>query len=139
MSKIKNYESFLGESQANKNFNVWRVGGIDLNLKSGGIWFAETKDGAEKFAKSVRNSDEEAKQYIITLNNPKYFNSFWNDYIWEIQVNYSYSRYALMNYLMNLGYDGMYIDTDTWNDTADEFSVTSKQYVVFSESQVRLL
>jgi len=125
--------------QVLNNINVWRVGKIDLNPRAGGIWFAETKEDAENFAKSVRNNNEDAKQYIITLNNPKYFQSFWSDYIWEVESNYMYNRENLMNDLINLGYDGMYIDTDTWNDTGDEFSVTSKQYVVFDKSQVKLV
>lgn len=132
------YESseYLNEQQMN-NIVGWRVGGVELNTNSGGIWFAETKDGAEKFAKSVRNNNEEAKKYILNFKNPKYYPSFWGDYIWDVEREYSYDRSKLMDDLISHGYDGMFIDTDTWNDTGDKFSVKSKQYVVFNKSQIK--
>ena len=46
-------------------------------------------------------------------------------------------RDVLMNALMNAGYDGIIIDTDTWNDTADEYAVTSKQFIVFDPKNVK--
>ena len=39
--------------------------------------------------------------------------------------------------LIDLGHDGIIIDTDTWNDTGDENSVRSKQYVVFNPENVK--
>jgi septum formation inhibitor-activating ATPase MinD len=46
-------------------------------------------------------------------------------------------REKLMNRLIKLGYDGIIIDTDTWNDTGDENAVTSKQFIVFNPENVR--
>ena len=42
-----------------------------------------------------------------------------------------------MNRLASEGHDGIIIDTDTWNDTGDEYSVTSKQYVVFNPENIK--
>jgi hypothetical protein len=117
--------------------NCWRVGPLNLSPTSGGIWFAETKEGAENFAKDFRNSYEDAKEYIITLNNPKYFKNFLDDFF-KAERKFYYERGELMNYLIKNGYDGMYIDTDTWYD-AGEFSVTSKQYVIFNKNQAKLV
>ncbi|MEI6879785.1 MAG: DUF5661 family protein [Bacteroidota bacterium] len=125
----------LNEQQVN-NVVAWRVGSMDLRPESGGIWFAETKDGAEKFAKSVRHNNDEAKGYVINMKNPKYFDAFWHGYI-LITARYGYDREKLMNALIDAGYDGMYIDEDWWNDTGNEFAVFSKQYVVFDKSQIR--
>jgi hypothetical protein len=49
----------------------------------------------------------------------------------------SFKREGLMNKLVSEGYDGIIIDTDTWNDTGDEYSVTSKQYVVFNPENIK--
>ena len=38
--------------------------------------------------------------------------------------------------LISRGYDGIFIDTDTWNDTGDDNSITSKQYVVFDKKNI---
>ena len=43
----------------------------------------------------------------------------------------------LMNKLKDEGYDGIVINTDTWNDTGDENAVTSKQFIVFDEKQIK--
>lgn len=141
--KLKNiikatYREYLNEEKiTNLSVEAWRVGDIELRPKMGGIWFAETKEGAENFAKSVRDSDEKAKKYSLYIKNPKYYDSFWDGWVDEVMFQYQNDRCKLMNDLIESGYDGMYIDTDTWNDTADEYSVNSKQYVVFNKSQVR--
>lgn len=125
----------LNEQQV-KNIVGWRVGSSELNPKMGGIWFAETKEGAENFAKSMRNNNDEAKGYIINMKNPKYFKTFWGDFM-SLVTSYLNDREKIMNDLISSGYDGMYIDKDMWNDTGDEFAVFSKQYVVFDKSQIK--
>jgi len=121
-----------------QTFIGWRAGRPILNADSGGTWFAETKEGAENFAISVLNLEKEAKKYIITLNNPKYFESFWDDYITTVNNEYGFDRSKLLLDLIMQGYDGMVIGDDTWNDTGDEYSVTSKQYVTFHYGQAKL-
>ena len=113
---------------------VWRAGGMELNPKSGGIWFAENKEDVEKFAWSVRNEKREGKPYYINLQNPKYYDSFWRGYLVDAQ---SQGREQLMDMLVADGHDGIIIDTDTWNDTGDEYSVTSKQYIVFNPENIK--
>jgi hypothetical protein len=108
----------------------------DIVWRSGGIWFGETKDGVEKFALSVRGEKREGKPYYINLENPKYYSSFWWGYIEAVGYDRN-GRRMLMNKLQSQGYDGIIIDTDTWNDTGDEYSVTSKQYVVFNPENVK--
>jgi hypothetical protein len=130
-------KEIINEEHLPKKIKAWRVGSLQLNPKSGGIWFGETKEGVENFAKSVRNSNEEGKEYIITLNNPKYFYNFQQDYIDEVMFKYGFNRAKFMYDLIDAGYDGMYIDKDMWNDTGDEFAVYSKQYVVFNPSQIQ--
>ncbi len=115
---------------------VWRAGELNLNPKSGGLWFGETKDGVEKFALSVRGEKREGKPYLINLQNPFYFDSFWHGYINSIGYEPN-GREMLMKKLQSQGYDGIIIDTDTWNDTGDDYSVTSKQYVVFDTNNVK--
>lgn len=113
---------------------VWRAGSMELNPKAGGIWFAENKEDVEKFAISVRNEKRTGQPYYINIENPYYFDSFWNDYIVRIE---SLGREGLMHKLVKDGYDGIIIDTDTWNDTGDQYSVTSKQYVVFNPENIK--
>lgn len=115
---------------------VWRAGELNLNPKSGGLWFGETKDGVEKFAFSVRNEKREGKPYYLNLQNPFYFDSFWDGYINAIGYEPN-GREMLMKKLQSKGYDGIIIDTDTWNDTGDDYSVTSKQYIVFDTKNVK--
>ena len=113
---------------------VWRAGEFGFDHRSGGIWFAESKEDVEKFALSVRNEKREGKPYRINLQNPYYFNNFWNSYIPEAE---NHGRDGLMYMLAMDGHDGMIIGRDTWNDTADENSVTSKQYVVFNPENIK--
>ena len=113
---------------------VWRAGRVGVSPKGGGIWFGETKKDVENFAWSVRDEKREGLPYYINLQNPKYYKNFWNDYLRKAKV---VGRDVLMNALMNAGYDGIIIDTDTWNDTADEYAVTSKQFIVFDPKNVK--
>jgi len=113
---------------------VWRAGGMNLDPKGGGIWFAENKEDVEKFAWSVRNEKREGKPYHINLQNPFYYDSFWRGYLDDAQ---SQGREQLMDMLVADGHDGIIIDTDTWNDTGDEYSVESKQYVVFNPENIK--
>jgi hypothetical protein len=113
---------------------VWRAGEMKLDPRGGGIWFAETKKGVEDFAYSVRNEKREGKPYHINLQNPFYYDSFWNGYLNDA---HSQGREQLMDMLAADGHDGIIIDTDTWNDTNDEYSVTSKQYIVFNPENVK--
>lgn len=113
---------------------VWRAGEIVLNPKAGGIWFGENKEDVEKFSISVRNEKRTGKPYFINLENPYFFDSFWNGYLLRIE---SLGRETLMHQLVRDGHDGIIIDTDTWNDTADQYSVTSKQYVVFNPENIK--
>ena len=115
---------------------VWRAGNINLNPKSGGLWFAETKDDVEKFAWSVKNEKREGVPYHINLQNPFYYDSFWHGYINDVKYGPN-RREQLMYKLIKQGYDGIIIDTDTWNSTGDEYSVTSKQYIVFNPENVK--
>lgn len=114
---------------------VWRAGSLDLNPKSGGLWFSETKKGVEDFAMSVRREKREGKPYRINLENPLHMDAFWHGYVNQAE-RYS-DRGAFMRDLMSSGYDGIIIDEDTWNDTGDEYSVRSKQYVVFDPDNVK--
>lgn len=113
---------------------VWRAGEMKLDPKGGGIWFAENKEDVEKFAWSVRREKREGKPYYINLQNPFYYDSFWHGYLNDAE---SQGREGLMDMLVADGHDGIIIDTDTWNDTADEYSVTSKQYVVFNPENIK--
>ena len=113
---------------------VWRAGEIKLDPRAGGIWFAENKEDVEKFAWSVRNEKREGKPYHINLQNPFYYEGFWYGYLNDAN---SQGREQLMDMLAADGHDGIIIDTDTWNDTGDEYSVTSKQYVVFNPENVK--
>ena len=113
---------------------VWRAGEMRLDSRSGGLWFAETKDGVEKFALSVRGEKREGKSYRINLQNPKYYDSFWHGYLADAE---SHGREGLMDMLVADGHDGIVIGEDTWNDTGDENSVTSKQYVVFNPENIK--
>lgn len=116
---------------------VWRVGEIKDSPEGGGIWFAETKEGAENFSISVRRKAEKANPYRINLQNPFQYDRFWHGYLTDVERKHKYSRESLMRDLESKGYDGIIIDTDTWNDTGDEYAVTSKQYVVFDPSNVK--
>jgi len=117
---------------------VWRAGELKLNPKAGGIWFAESKEDVEKFAMSVRKEKREGKPYYINIENPYHFDSFWNGYIEAVEnIDFITGREKLMMELMKKGYDGIVVDTDTWNDTADDNSVNSKQYVVFNSENVK--
>ena len=118
---------------------VWRAGDIKLNPRGGGIWFGETKGDVEKFALSVRGEKRTGKPYVLIIKNPKYYDRFWYGYLTDVEPKYKSGgkeRELLMNKLISEGYDGIVIDTDTWNDTGDENAVTSKQYVVFDPTQV---
>ena len=115
---------------------VWRAGGMELDPRSGGLWFAENKEDVEKFAMSVRNEKREGRPYHINLENPFYYNSFWRGYLNDVGYGQN-EREQLMYKLIDLGHDGIVIDTDTWNDTGDENSVTSKQYVVFNPENIK--
>ena len=42
-----------------------------------------------------------------------------------------------MDMLVADGHDGIIIGKDTWNDTGDDNSVTSKQYVVFNPENIK--
>jgi hypothetical protein len=107
---------------------------MKLDPRGGGIWFAENKEDVEKFAWSVRNEKREGKPYHINLQNPFYYDSFWYGYLNDAE---SQGREQLMDMLAADGHDGIIIDTDTWNDTGDEYSVTSKQYIVFNPENVK--
>ena len=113
---------------------VWRAGRVGVSPKGGGIWFGETKKDVENFAWSVRDERREGLPYYINLQNPRYYKNFWNDYLIKAREA---GRDVLMNALMDAGYDGIIIDTDTWNDTADEYAVTSKQFIVFDPKNVK--
>jgi hypothetical protein len=112
---------------------VWRAGRVSGSTKGGGIWFGETKKDVENFAWSVRDERREGLPYYINLQNPRYYKNFWNDYLIKAREA---GRDVLMNALIDAGYDGIIIDTDTWNDTADEYAVTSKQFIVFDPKNV---
>lgn len=113
---------------------VWRAGRVGVSPKGGGIWFGENKKDVENFAWSVRDERREGLPYYINLENPRYYKNFWNDYLIKAREA---GRDVLMNALMNAGYDGIIIDTDTWNDTGDEYAVTSKQFIVFDPKNVK--
>lgn len=131
---------------------VWRAGEIKFDPMSGGTWFTETKDGAEKFALSVRREKREAKAYYINLQNPFYFDLFWHGYIKEVEKRgfslkdefggdyIKYNRLQLMKDLEKQGHDGIIIGNDTWNDTGDsDTEVKSEQYIVFDPKNIRLV
>lgn len=112
---------------------VWRAGRVSGSPKGGGIWFGETKKDVENFAWSVRDERREGLPYYINLQNPRYYKNFWNDYLIKAS---NAGRDVLMNALINAGYDGIIIGDDTWNDTGDEYAVTSKQFIVFDPENV---
>jgi hypothetical protein len=115
---------------------VWRAGGLQLNPKRGGLWFAENKEDVEKFTMAMGGEKKVPSPYLINLQNPKYIPGFWHGYLGMVGYEPD-GREKFMNRLIKLGYDGIIIDTDTWNDTADENSVTSKQFIVFNPENVR--
>ena len=112
---------------------VWRAGRVSGSPKGGGIWFGETKKDVENFVWSVRDERREGLPYFINLQNPRYYKNFWNDYLIKAREA---GRDVLMNALINAGYDGIIIGDDTWNDTGDEYAVTSKQFIVFDPENV---
>lgn len=134
---------------------VWRIGDdLDkLHPDTSGIWFAENKQDVEKFAKTFddRFSKMQGRPYYINLENPKLLDGFWNDYIpkteqylfqngMSMRYDIRNARKDYHNFLIKQGHDGIIIDTDTWNDTANqETSVTSKQYVVFDPKNIKLI
>ena len=122
---------------------VWRSGDIEYNKDQGGIWFGETKEAVETFLRKVHNKIVVAQPYYINLENPEYYDSFWNDYIAMVQPSISnkyedyVSRDVLAKMLIEKGHDGIYIGNSVWSDT-DIDSVKSEQYVVFEPKNVRL-
>ena len=134
--KKYNPDSDLDFSNSKVKDIGWRAGGMELFPHAGGLWFAENKEDVEKFAMSVRNEKREGKPYRINLQNPKYYSDFWHDYLGRIGYDKK-GKEQLMYDLIKKGYDGIIIDTDTWNDTGDEYSVTSKQYIVFNPENVK--
>ncbi len=134
ITKIEKKDDF-SESQI-KDI-VWRAGELKLNPKAGGIWFADSKEGVEKFALSVRGEVREGKPYYINIKNPYFFeDGFWRGYINQIGYD-SYGRQQLMRKLQSEGYDGIIINDDWWNDTGDDNAVYGKQYIVFDENDVK--
>lgn len=136
VEKIDKADDF-SESQVKDT--VWRAGELRLDPRSGGLWFADTKDGVEKFAWFVRHEKRQGKPYLINLKNPYLYKSgFWHGYI-EDAESYGFvgGREALMRNLMRMGYDGIIIADDIWNDTGDEYQVYGKQYIVFDENDVK--
>ena len=115
---------------------VFRIGSVIPNSGQGGIWFSPTKEGAENFMISVYRKKLEAAPYHIILKNPYYIEDFWDGYVSTIRREWSGSRERFQRHLMNLGHDGMIIGEDTWNDSGDEYSVKSEQYVVFDPKNV---
>ena len=118
---------------------VFRIGPIISNPRQGGIWFSQTKEGAENFMISVHLKELKATPYHIILKNPYRIESFWNDYVNVIKWQWNGNRERFQRHLMNLGHDGIIIEEDTWNDTGDKYSVTSEQYVVFDPKNVFLV
>jgi len=118
---------------------VWRSGEIHNDPRSGGLWFAENKEDVENFAMSVRREKREGKPYYINLTNPYTFEEgFWRGYVTQAEARgLEEGRLILMREFMKKGFDGFIIAADTWNDTGDDYSVHSKQYVVFDRSQVK--
>ena len=116
---------------------VWRAGSLEITSKNGGIWFGENQEDVEKFSRTFWNKKLEGKRYRIVLNSAKYYKDFWHGYLNDV-IKFSYDRDKLMQYLISRGYDGIFIDTDTWNDTGDDNSIRSKQYVVFDKKDIRL-
>jgi len=109
---------------------------LQLNPKRGGLWFAENKEDVEKFTMAMGGEKKVPSPYSINLQNPKYIPGFWHGYLQMVGYEPD-GREKLMNRLIKLGYDGIIIDTDTWNDTGDENAVTSKQFIVFNPENVR--
>lgn len=129
----------VGFPDSKVKHTVWRVGDIILRPDAGGIWFGETKEDVEKFARSMGGTGE-GKEYYINLTNPYYYSSFWGDYSGEVldsRIAGGKGKRQVMDNLISQGYDGFIIDTDTWNDTGDENSITSKQFVVFNPENVK--
>ena len=139
MSKKYNTENENDFSNSKVTDVVWRAGSLDNFHKGGGIWFAENKSDVEKFALSVRGEVRQGKPYYINLQNPYYFDSFWNGYVNTAESKgYRGGREKLMHELVNQGYDGIIIGKDMWNDTTDpETEVYSKQYIVFNPENIK--
>ncbi len=116
---------------------VWRAGYLEVTSINGGIWFGENQEDVEKFSRTHwnKNKEGEGKRYRIVLNNAKYYKDFWHGYLNDV-MKFGYDRNKLMLDLISRGYDGIFIDTDTWNDTGDDNSITSKQYVVFDKKNI---
>jgi hypothetical protein len=142
LSILNNPNPDFTKSKINKV--VWRTGNLNnlfnedgslINKKSGGIWFAETKDNVERFARSMRGrGDKIGEPYHIYIENPKIYEDFWYGYLHDIDSG----RDKLMQNLITQGYDGIIIENDTWNDTNDpDTEVTSEQYVVFNKKQIK--
>jgi hypothetical protein len=134
--KSYNPESSQDFSNSKVKKVVWRAGGLENFNKKGGMWFAENKEDVEKFVSSVRGVKKEGKPYYINLERPKYYNDHWRDYLGDVGYD-SFGREKLMYKLIKDGYDGIIIGGDTWNDTGDENSITSEQYVVFNPENVK--
>jgi hypothetical protein len=130
---------------------VYRQGKLELIPGAGGIWFGDSEEDVVTFANSVRReikpSDHKIHKCLVNITNPYTYEYFWNGYINDtesyqdnpfLQHNLN-GRDILMNKLKKDGYDGIYIHDDTWNDTGDNNSVTSEQYVPFSLNQIHSL
>ena len=135
------FESNLELDFSNSVVNdiVWRAGEIHDDPRSGGLWFAETKEDVEKFAMSVRREKREGLPYYINLTNPYTFkDGFWRGYVEQAEARgLEEGRLVLMREFMKKGFDGFIINDDTWNDTGDDNSVRSKQFVVFNKENVK--
>lgn len=134
--KIKPIEKSDDFSLSKVQDTVWRAGELKLDPRSGGLWFADSKEGVEKFALSVRGEVREGKPYHVNMQNPFFIKGgFWRGYIEMIGYD-RLGRERLMRNLMKDGYDGIIINDDWWNDTGDDNAVYGKQYVVFDEKDV---
>lgn len=117
---------------------VWRTGSLKLRPTAGGIWFAETKEDVEKFSRTF-GGNSEGKPYYINLTNPYKYDDFWHGYVEHLDKfrMRGGGKQDLFYSLVKKGYDGMIIGYDTWNDSGDDNSVSSKQYVVFDPKNIK--
>ena len=140
---IKDYSKYISNlfPQSRIKQIVYRQGLINDGDKAGGIWFGDTEQDVISFSKSVFNKIQPSSYIIhkcrINLTNPKFYDRFWDGYLEESSDHGG--KDGLKYFLINQGYDGIFIRGDTWNDTGDEHSVHSKQFVIFNPNNIHSL
>ena len=118
---------------------VYTQGKIEDIPGAGGIWLGDSKENVISLTKSTK--PETIHKCLINLIHPNTYDSFQHDYMGNLSdfEDKQHPRDYLKNKLLNQGYDGIRIEEDTWNDTTNDYFVTSEQYLVFELKNIYCL